>query len=127
MTEIRSKFKLIKVSNKGSIRSEWKPTCTVQNCDGPPTGYETNSFLDNVSVFKLERLDNKPSGNCESELFSTLNSVNRTQLLRDLGTEIRRLYLHFDEINFGTNKQKGMKMIIATEFRCIFILVYHSP
>ncbi|KAH9423484.1 hypothetical protein DERP_003763 [Dermatophagoides pteronyssinus] len=67
-------------------------TCTVQNCDGPPIGYDVKLFLDKVNVDKFERLDKRPSGNCDNELFSTLNSVNFTQLLNDLGTDIRRFY-----------------------------------
>lgn len=36
-------------------------TYTLQNWEGPPTGYDVKQFRDNVKLVKLERLDRSPS------------------------------------------------------------------
>ncbi len=67
--------------------------CTEVNCDGPPSGNEVNWFLASVMLLRLVKLDNSPSGSCETQLPSIVNSSMFSQWLSEIGICVRRLYL----------------------------------
>lgn len=65
----------------------------VENCDGPPTGYNWKQFLAKVKLFNFTRLDKRLSGRAEMLLFSKFNSSSALHFANDLGIADNLLYL----------------------------------